>query len=180
KFAALKKLLSLFGMEDELLIQYAADSSISASEASRHRIRQAFWKQLLPQIKDTRLFANVNPTKDHWLTAGAGISGLGFTFVVTKSYARIELAISTSSKEANKRYFYQLYRNKSEIEHAFGEELVWEELPDGKMSRVKAELQGVSLYNEDDWKAMIEFLVGNAPRFEAAFRPYIDKLKRLR
>lgn len=180
KFSALKKLLTLFGMEDELLIRYAADSNVSATEASRHGIRRAFWKQLLPQIKDTRLFANVNPTKDHWLTAGAGISGLGFTLVVTKSYVRIELAISTSSKETNKRYFHQLYKNKSEIESAFGGELVWEELPDGKMSRVKAELQGVSLYNEDDWEAMIEFLVDNAPRFEAAFRLYIEKLKRLR
>src|SRR5690606_5714552 len=118
KFAALKKLLSLFGMEDELLIRYAADSTISASEASRHNIRRAFWKQLLPQIKDTRLFANVNPTKDHWLTAGAGISGLGFTLVATKSYVRIELAISTSSKETNKRYLQHLYKNKSEIESA--------------------------------------------------------------
>ena len=180
KFSALKKLLTLFGMEDELLIRYAADSNVSATEASRHGIRRTFWKQLLPQIKNTRLFANVNPTKDHWLTAGAGISGLGFTLVVTKSYVRIELAVSTSSKEANKRYFHQLYKNKSEIENLFGGELVWEELPDGKMSRIKAELQDVSLYNENDWKVMVEFLVDNAPRFEAAFRPYIDKLKRLR
>ncbi|MEC3881022.1 DUF4268 domain-containing protein [Parapedobacter sp. 10938] len=178
KFSVLKKLLTLFGMEDELLIQYAADSSISASEASRHRIRKEFWKQLLPQIKDTRLFANVNPTKDHWLTAGAGISGLGFTLVVTKSYARIELAISTSSKEANKRYFYQLYKNKSEIENAFGEELVWEELPDGKMSRIKAELQGVSLYNENDWEAMNVYLILRLSKFESVFRPNINKLKK--
>lgn len=179
KFAALKKLLSLFGMEDELLIRYAADSTISASEASRHNIRRAFWKQLLPQIKDTRLFANVNPTKDHWLTAGAGISGLGFTLVATKSCARIELSVTTASKETNKRYFHELHKHKEEIETLFGSELVWEELPEGKMSRIKAELPGVSLYNQNDWQAMNEFLVDSTPRFEAAFRPYIDKLKGL-
>lgn len=178
KFASLKKLLTLFGMEDDLLIKYAPDSKTAASETSMHGIRRAYWKQLLPQITDTQLFANVNPTKDHWITAGAGITGLGFTLVATKSYIRVELAISTSSKETNKRYFRRLYKNKAEIEHAFGRELVWEELPDSKMSRVKAELHGVSLFNEGDWEDMNGFLTSNISAFERAFRPYIDRLKR--
>lgn len=105
---------------------------------------------------------------------------MGFTLVVTKSYVRIELAISTSSKEANKRYFHQLYNNKNEIEALFGDELVWDELPEGKMSRIKTELHDVSLYNDNDWKAMNDFLIDNLPKFETAFRPFIEKLKKPR
>ncbi|MGO1869359.1 MAG: DUF262 domain-containing protein [Sphingobacterium sp.] len=73
KFSYLKKLLTLFGMEDDLLIQYASDSS-TVKETSRFAVRRAFWKKLLPQIKNTDLFSKISPTKDHWLTAGAGVN----------------------------------------------------------------------------------------------------------
>lgn len=179
KFSYLKKLLTLFGMEDDLLIQYASDSS-TVKETSRFAVRRAFWKKLLPQIKNTDLFSKISPTKDHWLTAGAGISGLSFTFVVTKSYARIELAINTSNKELNKRYFSWLQKRQGEIEQMFGEELIWEELPDNKMSRIKTELSGVNIFDEGDWDRMISFLTSKLPNFEAAFRSHIDELKRIR
>lgn len=177
KFSYLKRLLSLYDMEDELIIKYAYSNN-EPREASRHNVRRAFWKQLLPQIRDTNLFSNVNPTKDHWLSTGAGISGLNFSFVVTKSYARIELGISSSSKETNKEYYFQLLDSKAEIENIFEEPLVWEELPDSKMSRIKTELPGVNLFNEDDWEQMNSFLVNRLPKFELAFRPFIEKLKK--
>lgn len=177
KFSYLKRLLSLYDMEDELIIKYAYSNNIPR-EASRHSVRRAFWKQLLPQIRDTLLFTNVNPTKDHWLTTGAGISGIGYRFVVTRANVRIELAISTSSIETNKKYYNQLLDSKAEIENIFGEALIWEELPEYKMSCIKTELPGVNLYNEDDWERMNSFLLNRLPKFELAFRPYIERLKK--
>lgn len=174
KFAILKKLLSMFEMDDELLIKYTDDAS---KEISRYQLRRRFWKQLLPQINNTKLFSFVNPSKDHWLSAGAGISGLAFTFVVTKSHARIELALLTSDRDKNKRFFHQLLKNKKEIEQRFGEDLIWEELPDNKMSRIKTELQGVSLYNQSDWERMNTFFISRLPKFEAAFRGHLENLK---
>lgn len=176
KFSVLKKLLTLFELEDELLIKYLPDGE-GKSEPNRYIIRRKFWRQLLPQLNDTNLFANVNPTKDHWLTAGAGIAGLAYTFVSTKSYVRIQLGISTSNKEKNKSYFKKLLKNKEAIEQKFGKALVWEELPDNKMSRIKIEERGVSLYNESDWEKMNTFIVSNLPAFEGAFRAYIGSLK---
>ena len=123
------------------------------------------------------MFLNVNPSKDHWLSTGAGKGGVSFTFVATKSYVRIELTISTSSKETNKIYFQTLRRNKEQIEQTFGGELVWEELPENKMSRIKIELQGVSLYNYVDWERMNSFLVFNLPKFEKALYPFVKNLK---
>lgn len=34
-------------------------------------------------------------------------------------------------------YFKKLLRNKAAIEEAFGQELVWEEQPENKMSKIK-------------------------------------------
>lgn len=163
-------------MEDELFVKYSSDSE-SSSDSNRFAIRKKYWKQLLPLLKDTDLFLNVNPSKDHWLSSGAGTGGVSYTFVVTKSYARIELTISTSSKETNKIYFKNLLSNKEQIEQTFGGELVWEELPENKMSRIKIEEQGVSLYNDVDWERMNSFLISNLPKFEKALQLYIKQLK---
>jgi len=176
KFINLKKVLSLFEMEDELFVKYSSESE-SNSDSNRFNIRKKFWKQLLPLLNNTDLFNNVNPSKDHWLSSGAGIAGVAYTFVITKSYVRIELTISTSSKETNKIYFKNLLKNKEDIEGAIDISLVWEELPENKMSRIKIEKQGVNIFNEYDWQTMNEFLVSNLPKFENALQPYIKKLK---
>ncbi|SFT74868.1 Protein of unknown function [Lishizhenia tianjinensis] len=176
KFNTLKKLLVSFELEDELIIKYSSEAEID-QKTSRFVIRRNFWKQLLPKIENTELFRNVNPTKDHWLSTGAGVSGIAYTLVITRTYVRLEFTISASSKELNKRYFQQLFQNKEQIESRFGHEMVWEELPENKMSRIKYELDNVNLYEESDWKVMSQFVVDNLPNFEKAFKPEIPRLK---
>ncbi|RXJ52643.1 DUF4268 domain-containing protein [Gelidibacter gilvus] len=176
KFNILKKLLTLFELEDELIIKYGDSHNIGGS-APRFSVRKEFWKQLLPLLHDTEIFSNVNPSKDSWLSAGAGVSGVNYTFAVTGNYARIELSIITSSKETNKKYFRTLYNQKDSIETAFGNQLEWEELPDNKMSRIKYELKGVNLFDRADWERMIEFLVTYLPKFELALQPTIQILR---
>ncbi len=176
KFVILKKLLAAFELEDELIIKYAADLN-EERDTSSFIIRKNFWKQLLPRIKNTTLFKNVSPSKDHWLCSGAGISGVNYTLVATRAYIRIELTISTASKEVNKEYYHKIAQNKIQIEQRFGADLDWEELPDNKMSRVKFELGGVNLFDEQDWNTMSEFIIDNLPKFELAFKSEIDNLK---
>jgi uncharacterized protein with ParB-like and HNH nuclease domain len=176
KFGWLKKLLNLFELEDELLIKYASGIE-NESEPNRFNVRKKYWQQLLTLLKDTTLFSNVNASKDHWLSSGAGTAGVSYTFVVTKSFARIELTISTSNKQTNKIYYKKLYKNKDVIEQTFGSALVWEELPENKMCRIKIEEQGLNLFNESDWDSMNTFFLANLPKFEKALQPFIKNLR---
>jgi uncharacterized protein with ParB-like and HNH nuclease domain len=176
KFSSLKRLLTLFEMEDELSVKYSIGSE-NESDPSRFNVRKRYWQQLLPLIKKTSLFTNVNASKDHWLSTGAGTTGVAYTLIITKSHVRIELAIVSSSKETNKMYFKKIQKNKEAIEQLFGGALVWEELPENKMCRIKIEEQGLNLFNESDWEAMNQFMVTNLPRFETAFSPFIKNLK---
>ncbi|RXG13260.1 DUF4268 domain-containing protein [Leeuwenhoekiella aestuarii] len=177
KFRNLKKILMVFEAEDDLLVKFESDWPIKANTAKRFSIRREFWKQLLPQIENTKLFSNVNPTRDHWLSSGAGTSGVMYTFVITGSYARVELGLISSSKEKNKSYFTKLYKYKNAIEASLGCELIWEELPENKMSRIKVELQDVNLFDEQDWPKMTSFLIETLPNFEQALQPYVNRLK---
>jgi uncharacterized protein with ParB-like and HNH nuclease domain len=176
KFTCLKRLLTLFELEDDLIVKYLPNSE-NESEPNRFNVRKKYWNQLLPLLSNTTLFANVNASKDHWLSTGAGTAGVSYTFVITQSYVRIELTILTSSKEKNKMYFKKLLRNTEAIEQAFGQKLEWEEQPENKMSRIKIEQQGVNLFNEMDWLSMNEFIVYNLPKFESALSPYIKNIK---
>jgi uncharacterized protein with ParB-like and HNH nuclease domain len=176
KFNTLKKLLTVYALEDELIIKY--DPSFEgAFGPSSTTIRKNFWHQLLPLISNTDLFSKVNPSKDHWLSTGAGISGLAYTLIITRSCVRVELGISSSSKEQNKKYFHKLYSDKEAIESRFGSTLVWEELAEHKMSRVKSQLDGVNLFEPNDWELMNKYLIETLPKFEKAFQASINKLK---
>jgi hypothetical protein len=165
-------------LEEELIIKFDADSDNAKSEPSRFSIRKKYWQQLLPLLSNTGLFSKVNPTKDHWLSTGAGISGLAYTLIVTRSCIRVELGISSSSKEQNKKYFHKLFSERQVIESRFGSTLlVWEELEEHKMSRVKSQLDDVNLFEPNDWDKLNAFFVETLPKFEEAFRPSINQLK---
>jgi hypothetical protein len=97
--------------------------------------------------------------------------------VITKTHVRIELAIITSSKERNKEYFKKLFVNKEAIEHSFGDAIVWEELPESKMSRIRYDLLDVNYYDENQWDKMNQFFITFLPKFESAFRPFVKSLK---
>jgi hypothetical protein len=176
KFNVLKRLLTLFGLEDELLIKYSI-SDDNTAEPNRFSVRKKYWQQLLPLLNQTNLFENMQAPKSQWIATGSGIGGIVYTMVITKSFIRIELAFLNSSKELNKSYFKKLYSNKKAIEKAFGNQLEWEELPDNKMSRIKFELQEANLFNDKHWDRMNEFFVTYIPIFEKAFNPFIRGLK---
>ena len=170
------KITSFFEREDNFSKKNSSGNNIK-SELNRFNIRKKFWQQLLPLLKNTNLFSNVNPTIDHWLSTGAGTTGVLFTLVIAKSYVRIELTILTGSKETNKTYFKKLQEYKEVIENRFGESLEWEELPNKKMSRIKIEIKGVNIFKESDWDTMNIFIISNLPKFENAFNPFIKNLR---
>ena len=174
KFNTLKRLLTIFDLEDELYIKYASETVSSGSNLQG--VRRKYWQQLLPLLTDTILYKNVSPSKENWINTGAGKSGLAYTLLVTRNHSRIELTFLSSTKERNKHYFSRLYQEKESIEQVFGNPLVWEELPDNKMSRVKFELFDVSISNEDDWSKMNDFFITYLPKFQVAMQPYIDRL----
>lgn len=145
----------------------------------RHIVRRKFWTTYLKEInKVSQLYQNVSPSKDHWISAGSGISGVTYTSVATGDYIRLELAIWGKSQDENKSVFDALHAKKHLIENTFGNALIWERLDDKKMSRIKFELPDVSVFNEEDWDKMIQFMVDVVPKFEAAFKKPIQELSR--
>ena len=142
-------------------------------------IRQKFWRALLDTYNATDdYFANISPSKDHWLSAGSGVSHVTFTFLATKTMVGIELYIGNPDRAENKRIFDKLYAKKIEIEAAFGGELVWERQDENKRSRIAAEKEGLSVKDETDWPEMIEYLCTTTPRFIQSLKQSVNEAAR--
>lgn len=147
------------------------DISIQEKSKSRHMTRIKFWDQLFDSMNEkSDLFKNISPSKDHWVGTGTGISNVAYNFVVTGSNARVEVYMQRPLKEENKLIFDELKKYKEQIENEFGDSLVWERLDKKKASRIKYLQEDVSIFNENDWPMMIDFLVDSMIRLERAFR----------
>lgn len=177
-------------MEQIIPIKEAEDYVISMANKTREEIgaqdnrremeliRPKFWNYYLKGINEVfPLYRNVNASKDNWISAGSGISGVTFTSVVTRNHIRIELAIHGKTREENKQIFDALENQKVEIELTFGKELVWERLSDKRMSRIKYQMDEVDISNEKDWHKMLAFMVKYVPPFVESFKQPIHMLK---
>lgn len=150
---------------------------IKEQNQARYNIRIDFWTNLLQEMnKKSRLFSNVNPTKDNWLGTGSGYSGIAYTFTATGGYARVELWINRGSQDENKAIFDKLFVNKEKIETKFEAELDWQRLDDGKGSRIAYSLTNVSIFNEEHWTEMIQFLTDHMIKFESAMKDPLHKV----
>jgi len=154
------------------------EQSTQEEQATRYKLRIEFWKELLSKFNSkTSLFANVSPSKDNWISAGSGVSGVGFTFVISKSYARTEVYMSRGNSMENKFVFDKLLEQKDDIEKQVGS-LEWGRLDLKKACRIKQELRDVSLYERDDWNKMMAFLMDSMLKIESAFKKPLQKINR--
>ena len=108
--------------------------------AERYGIRKRFWTALLEKAKSrTELHANISPRMYHWAGTGAGVTGLTYSYVVTRHAATVELYIDKGKEagEDNKAIFSQLFSAKQDIENAFGGPLEWQKLEGRRACRIR-------------------------------------------
>ena len=148
--------------------------------AERYTLRYKFWEGLLEKAKDkTKLHAAISPKQYHWISAGAGKSGLSYNYYVKQTEGRVELYIDRlkDTESENKEIFDQLFKNKAEIEEIFGEPLLWERLDGKRASRISFVINKGGYRTEEKYDEAQDAMIDAMIRLEKSFRPYIAKLK---
>lgn len=137
----------------------------------RDNFRIAFWEHLLEALESSgiNIFQNISPGKEHWISAGSGVSGMPYSLILTKKVVRIELSIIRSSRDENTFAYDRFYAKKEKLEADFGEPLIWHPLPGKKMCRISCE-KAADGYNQQKWEQIIKWFVDHVPKFEAAFK----------
>ncbi|MEO0900251.1 MAG: DUF4268 domain-containing protein [Bacteroidota bacterium] len=143
----------------------------------RHKLRLEFWAKFLSEANEVHsVFSSISSSKDAWIGTGIGMSGINLNLGVAKSYTRGEIYISRGNKEENERCFDFLLERKELIEKAFGAPLIWERMDEKIDCRIKAQLDGVSLYDKAYWQQMITYLIDISEKLNRTFRPVIREL----
>ncbi len=149
-------------------------------QAARYGIRREFWQRTLEALDQAgvTLYSNVGPSRDSWLYAGSGLSGVLYTMIINKDELRVEFSLSRAATDENKAMFDALHHEKAQIQDAFGGQLDWRRLDHKKASIVgySAPFAG---HDKDVWPEAISWMVEHIDKLYAAFSGYIPMLRKI-
>ncbi|BDY07058.1 DUF4268 domain-containing protein [Ferrimonas sp. YFM] len=149
----------------------AEEKSTEVVRKTRHHVRNAYWEQALEAFQSSActLYNNISPSKDHWLSAGSGLTGCPFNLIFGQKEIRVELWISRGQTEQNKFLFDQLFAHKDEIEATFGQPLEWMRLDNKKSCRIQF-ARAAEGFNKERWPEWVAWHLEQMSRLEKAFK----------
>jgi hypothetical protein len=150
----------------------------ATEEKNRQRVQREFWTEIIRAIsRKTGLYQNISPSNQGWISAGSGLSGVGFNLVAGRTFGRAEVYIGRNDGAENTFIYNQLLAQKDAIQTAFGGDLIWEPLEGKQACRIKSEMAG-NIFDRDQWPAMIDFMTDAMVRIEKAFREPLAAINR--
>ena len=108
-------------------------------------------------------------------------SGIHYNFLICKEYCGVELAIASSDKIHNKKVFDCLYENKVNIEVGLKKyNVIWEKMEEKDRSRIVVRNYDLSLYDEESWNGIIDYLIELMLAFETTMKRHIPIVKNIK
>ncbi|QPO46056.1 DUF4268 domain-containing protein [Enterobacter hormaechei] len=143
---------------------------------NRHTVRREYWERALEafQKSSCQLYNNISPSKDHWLSAGSGLSGCPYNLIFLQKELRVELWISRGVTEENKYLFDLLSQSKQDIEHTFGAELEWMRLDEKKSCRIQFSTKADG-FNKETWPQAVAWHLEQMTKLEKALKGPLQK-----
>lgn len=149
--------------------------------AERHSIRKKWWATLIERSASiSKSHAHLTPSTNGWISASAGVPGLGFNYVAMQDQCRVELYIDCGkdSVQKNQEIFNQLFAHREAIEKEFGLPLTWDYVDGRRGCRIEyTRADGGYRSPEDKWPQIQDKTIQDMNRLEAVFEPYIKELK---
>lgn len=129
----------------------------SKEEASQ--IRRKFWTNFGQYMRPVR---SAEGLRVNWINYKTGYKGLNFKMEVDKKRAWIGIQLSQKDADLRDLFYEQLLELRSFLHGTLGEEWVWEQETANSLGQpialVSTTLEGVNIFRESDWPAIISFL----------------------
>lgn len=135
----------------------------------RQKLLLAYWAAFADFLRTaTPHFKPPKPGRDHWKTFGIGKSGFNLNFTALAQAKRIgvELYISRASAKED---FQFLEAQREKLEAAFGEVLIWENLPGKKGARISVQALASDPADELDWSNQFFWAHSKLSKFREVF-----------
>ena len=105
----------------------------------------------------------------HWYDISFGFSTAHLALTVNSQSSQMACEVYIPD---SKWLFAALFKNKEKIEAELSEQLVWEELPEKKASRIKLITKG-ELSNQEEWDKSHSWMLEKVTDFQQVFGKYI-------
>lgn len=115
------------------------------------------------------------PQPQSWMSYSIGRSGFGVNAATSrpKRLVRAELYISNANAKA---FFYLLSEQKEAIQAELGYDLDWDDLPDGRDTRISVALKETDPEDKADWPRQHEWLAARMTEF---YRVFVNRVRGL-
>ena len=128
------------------------------SKAEATQLRQEFWttfgRYLRPQL-------SADGEKVNWINYKTGVKYVYFRMEAENRLARISIEIAHYDLGIQELFYEQFLELKNILTQNLGEEWEWQlhhfDMEGKTISRVYTELKGASIFNREDWPALISF-----------------------
>lgn len=109
---------------------------------------------------------------------GIGRSGFGMysAFTIDNKF-RVGISIDTGNKEDNDAAFAELKENRLAIEERIGQELVWDPLPDSRVCRIYAAIDGTIDDGEPKLTDIVKWAASLLIGFREVFGPLVRRIE---
>lgn len=115
------------------------------------------------------------PQPQSWMSYSIGRRGFGINASMARPKKQVRAEVYISNADA-KAFFHLLHAQKSEIESELGYALDWEELPDGRDTRISTPLNGIDPEDRADWPRQHDWL---AARLNELYRVFVNRIKQI-
>jgi len=145
--------------------------------AQRHIDRRDFWQQLLEKAKEkNNVHLGVKASTDSWLSAGAGKTGLSWTYRIRGHNARVQLYIDVGDAAKNRDLLNRFEQHRLEIEGAFGGQLNWTPKEGVRACGIRYQIETGGREDRDKWDSIQTSMVDAMTRLHKALDPFIRRL----
>lgn len=143
--------------------------SVNATQQQRYDYWVAFEEFAFKDSVFSKCFKRRKPSTDHWMNFSIGSSACNIAVSQVRKYNNLIVELYISD---DKELFWELQKNKEDIESMVGCSLDWLELPDRKASRILA--YHVADFNDQTkWEEQFEWLIEIMPKMRKAFKKYL-------
>lgn len=159
------------------LVTQAARAIDEAELTSTKSLQLAYWSALGTVLmgRGGPLARERKPQPQSWMSYSIGRGGFGINASMARPKRQVRAELYMSNPHA-KAFFHLLHAQKSEIESALGYSLDWEELPEGRDTRISTALNDIDPEDRSDWPRQHAWL---AERLEEFYRVFVHRVKAL-
>lgn len=129
------------------------------NRAEASKIRQSFWTAFGRYLSP---LPNSEGVKINWINYHTGFRHVYFRMEADRDKASIYIALTHPDEVDRVLFFERLEQMRLIFLEALGEEWEWEagtqDESGRSMAKISKDLKGVSVYNQEDWPAIISFL----------------------